>query len=95
MLKNQNYECLKSCGEGLREMRFFYAFVDLCANFKQKSQRTQPVECSYSIKFEIFLSLCTMRFFVENWHNESHGHKKYLPFLKRGRGKTFCWECRL
>ena len=37
-------------------------------------------EAKYEVmKFETFLSLCLMRFSVENWHTKSQEHKKKRP----------------
>ena len=53
--------------------------------FNNKSLRSLAVE-TFKIwpKFESFHSLFPMRFFVENWHTKSQGHKKNCPhFLRR------------
>ena len=45
--------------------------------FNKKSHRTRVMETfEFLPKFESFHSPCLMRFFLENWHTQSQGHKK-------------------
>ena len=54
--------------------------------FNKKSDRTRAVE-TFKIwpKFESFQSSCPMRFFVENWHTKSQGHKKKCPKFQKAK----------
>ena len=53
--------------------------------FNKKSYQTRAME-TFKIwpNFECFHSSCPMRFFVENWHTKTQGHKKNCPhFIRR------------
>ena len=54
--------------------------------FNKKSHRTQAVE-TFEVwpNFESFHRSCRMRFFVENWHTKSKGHKKKCSHFIRRR----------
>ena len=56
----------------------------------KKSHRTRVVE-TFKIwpKFESFHSPCPMRFFVQNWHTKSQGHKKNCPYFLRWRIRPY------
>ena len=54
--------------------------------FNKKSHRTQAVETFEVLpNFESFHRSCRMRFFVENWHTKSKGHKKKCSHFIRRR----------
>ena len=56
----------------------------------KKSHRTRAVE-TFKIwpNFESFHSSYPMKFFIENWHTKSQGHKKIVLILYEGAFTPF------